>query len=30
LSLHECLYKSYDNSGEIIKGEPFYKYILGS
>lgn len=28
LALHECLYKSYDNSGEIIKGMPFYKYIF--
>ena len=27
LALHECLYKSFDNSGEIIKGKPFYKYI---
>jgi len=27
MGLHECLYKSFDNSGEIIKGLPFYKYI---
>jgi hypothetical protein len=27
MGLHECLYKSFDNSGEIIKGLPFYKYL---
>lgn len=25
LALHECLYKTFDVSGEIVKGVPFYK-----
>lgn len=25
LALHECLYKTFDVSGEIVKGTPFYK-----
>lgn len=27
LAVHECLYKTFDVSGEIVKGTPFYKLL---
>ncbi len=27
LSVHECLFKTFDVSGEIVKGKPFYKLL---